>query len=275
MRPVTSATKKVNASTRAVDSDLVQTRNVGRPELANRRDAEQRDAESGHSAHERQQHVFRQQLSQKTRAIGAHGGANRHLLLANRRARQQQVGNVATGDQQHEADGAEQHVEGEAHVADDLVDQRNDADRQTAVRRIVGRILLLHSIRDSVHLGLRAFDGDAGLERREDVVVLAVALRLRAGGQRQRKQQIDVLNPVHRRHDLFVEREVFRHHADHGEVVAVERERLADDRRIGAEASLPESVRENHRQRLPRLILFGGKHSAQCDVRAEDGKERR
>ena len=55
-------------------------------------------------------------------------------LRRDRRARQQQVGDVRARDQQHEADGAEQHEQGAAGVADDLVLQRPHRGRRTPLR---------------------------------------------------------------------------------------------------------------------------------------------
>ena len=49
-------------------------------------------------------------------SIGTKCGANRDLLDANRRARKKQIGDVCAGDQQHEADGAEQNEQRHARL---------------------------------------------------------------------------------------------------------------------------------------------------------------
>ena len=54
-----------------------------------------------------QDQALRQQLSHQPDARGAERLANRHLPLAPRSARQQQVGDVGAGDQQHEPNRAE------------------------------------------------------------------------------------------------------------------------------------------------------------------------
>jgi hypothetical protein len=62
-----------------------------------------------------------------------------------------------------------------------------------------------------------------------------------------------------------------RRHADHRERRAVERQRLADDCRIPAQAALPEPMAENyHRRRL--LAFLGQEPAAECRPCAKDGE---
>ena len=63
-------------------------------------------------------------------AAGADGGADRHLAAPADGAGQQQVRDVGAGDEQDEADGADEDPQRAAHVADDLLAQRHDAERQ-------------------------------------------------------------------------------------------------------------------------------------------------
>ena len=57
---------------------------------------------------EREQHAFGEQLADDAAAAGADGGADGDLARAAGGARQQQVGDVGAGDQQHAADRAQQ-----------------------------------------------------------------------------------------------------------------------------------------------------------------------
>ena len=66
------------------------------------------------------------------RRPGAERGADRELLAAAHRARQDQVADVGARDQQHQRHGAEQHQQRGPHVADDQLMQR---DRRAAPAR--------------------------------------------------------------------------------------------------------------------------------------------
>ena len=65
-------------------------------------------------------------------ATRAERETDRHLAMPRRRAREQHVRDVRAGDEQHEPDGAEQHQECRADVADDHGVERRD--RHVAIR---------------------------------------------------------------------------------------------------------------------------------------------
>ena len=87
------------------------------------------EQQAGGAAGEAEHQRFDEQLLQHAAAPGAERGADRDLLAAAERAREQQVADVGAGDQQHEADGGEQHHQRRADVADDVVLQRTSASR--------------------------------------------------------------------------------------------------------------------------------------------------
>ena len=87
-------------------------------------------------------------------AAGAERGAHRHLALAGERPGEQQVGDVGARDEQHETDRARKSTSVRRDVADDLVEEWHDAERQPAVRRIDVREIAPEARRDPVHLGL-------------------------------------------------------------------------------------------------------------------------
>src|SRR5262249_54074692 len=67
--------------------------------------------------------------------------------------------------------------------------------------------------------------------------------------------------------------EALRHHADDGELLAVDTDRAADDAAIAAEALLPLAVAEDADQlRARRPILVGQKAAADERSRAEHGE---
>ena len=160
--PVTSATAMVNASTRPSSatslargsaSGLMAT-SASTPHTASKRPSAAPDR--------RQEQALGQKLADEPRAPGAERRANGHLAVARRRAREHQVGDVGAGDEQHEPDRAEQHEQRDAHVADDVVEQRLFAQRPAAAPVVV-RIHFEHTRGDGGEIGVELRARDAGL----------------------------------------------------------------------------------------------------------------
>ena len=81
------------------------------------------------AADEREHEALEQQLPDDPPARGAHGGADGNLPRPVGRARQQQVGDVRAGDEQHEHDGAHHRHEHRPPAAADVpLGERFDAD---------------------------------------------------------------------------------------------------------------------------------------------------
>ena len=165
--------------------------------------------------------------------------ADRDLLLPARRPREQQRGDVGAGDQQHEADRAEQHEQRGPHVAD----QRSRSGRR--LRRVVRvrlRELPAQPRADRVRVSARACSSDTP--------ALEPADRPRANAARGSSVR-----------SLIVQR---KRHDDVGRATATriargstptmsyglpfERDRPADDGRIGAEAAAPQRRRSAGRR---------------------------
>ena len=99
---------------------------------------------------------------------GADGGADGDLAAARFGARQQQVGHVDAGDQQHEADRAQQHQHGAADAFDDLVLEAGEHDRVVlgiegvvgGAQRVGGLLRVAHHFR--LRLGDRRRPASAG-----------------------------------------------------------------------------------------------------------------
>ena len=73
-----------------------------------------------------QHQALGEELPEQPPAAGAERGADGHLPVARRRAREEQVGHIGAGDEEHEGDGAEQDEQRQPHVTDDLLDERLD-----------------------------------------------------------------------------------------------------------------------------------------------------
>jgi len=214
-------------------------------------------------------------LPHESSAACADGRSNRDFFLPDSRAREQEVGYVGAGDQKYKANRAKQNIEREMYVTDYLAEKRHDADSEPARRRIVGRVLFLHSACDHVHIRLRSIDRDARLQFREDVEIFVTAIGARAFGERQGHKQIGVLNAVDGGHYFFVQNERGGHHSGYSERVAVHCQRFSDHVRIAAECALPESVAQNYARLFSRLIVVGCECAAEYRACAQQGKKRR
>src|SRR5271163_3544227 len=82
--------------------------------------------EAEDAADEGQDDAFGQQLTDDACAARAHGGANGEFTLAAAGADKEKVGDVGTGDEENEADGAKEDEEGVTSLGDDGVAQRLD-----------------------------------------------------------------------------------------------------------------------------------------------------
>ena len=77
---------------------------VAGEEAQNGADAGVACRQTQNAAGHRQHHAFRKKLPDNPAASGSHRDANRNLPFPARRARQQQIGDIRAGNQQHQAD---------------------------------------------------------------------------------------------------------------------------------------------------------------------------
>jgi hypothetical protein len=227
-----------------------------------RRDAQQRgrDKQPGETAQRGQHEVLGAELQEQTFAIRAEHGADRKLVAACRRARQQQIRNVRETDQQDEADDAEEQQRSPAQVgAEDGVAQRLDHDAAALIRC---RILARQVGRDARHLGPRGLPRYARLQSRHGLEKVRAA-----HGFRQ------LLNR-HQRPDVRGAQQLglVRHDADDRVGLAVEPKALADDIRVGVEAAAPVGLGEHGDPGLGAVVgRDEGPPDDRCDAeRAED-----
>src|SRR5262249_54258479 len=177
-------------------------------------------------------------------------------------------------DQQHKTDRGEQHIERQVNLGDDLFEQWHDADGESAVRRIVLWVPLLHPARDHIHVRLRLRKRHARLQLGEDVEIFVPTLRTRFFTHWQWQQHVRPLYSVHGKHDLFGQRESGLHYSDDLEVGSAQNQCFTDHLWIATETSAPESVAQDHRRGLSRRVLFKQEDAAQRRFRAQKRKER-
>ena len=158
--PVASEMPKVNATTVAVDCDILKARNVAGVHGTYDVKAEFGDGEAGGAAEDGQQNAFGEQLPHQPLPSGAQSGADGDFLLAAGGAREQKVRDVGAGDQQHQRHRAHQHKQRAADVSHHLFLQANDVHAEGAV----ALVLFADAAGDDVDIRLRLRNRDAGLQ---------------------------------------------------------------------------------------------------------------
>ena len=192
----------------------------------------------------REHRALDEQLPDDAAAAGADRRANRDFALADRRARQQHIGDVAAGDDEQEADRAEERIERAAELAHHPVDDGNDAEAEAG--RVVVRPLGGAPRADHVQLRFGFGGGHTGAEVGLERTRPARCLRIVAALHRRRQPQIG-----------DVPLEARRHHPDDSVGLAVQHQRAADHARIGTEACHPGAVvHDGDRRRAGRHVAI-------------------
>jgi hypothetical protein len=204
-------------------------------------------------ADDRQDQTFDQQLPDETPASGAERRTDPHFALTGGRAGQQQVRDIRAGNQQHDADGPEQHQHpGPGRRTDQIILKRTHADEPVLVP---DRMRLLERRGNLVHLGLRLFHRDAWFQPGDalkiEVEIVRVADAL-VGRDHIGRPQFGRLR------DADGIREAGRHDAEHLVAAAFERDRATEDGGVRVEAPFPEAIAEDdHLMASPDLVLRG------------------
>ena len=204
-----------------------------------------------------------QHLARQSNASAAERGADGELVLTRRAAGDQQVGDVDAGNQQQEADGAEQREQRQADVVDQPIGEQFGADADGAVGV---RVLAFQRGGDRLQLAAGRLEADAGLQTAEGVESVVVAAIDQVGCTRDRA---DRREQIVRAHVL----EIARHHADDGVLDAVQLHRPPDHGGIGAELRAPVRIADNHRGNGGGPVVFVGEAAAARRRHAEHVKE--
>src|SRR5262249_21497597 len=167
-----------------------------------------------------------------------------HLFLSRGRLRQLQIGDVGAGDEQDETNSAEQNQQHRARLRCQAGQIRLDPNPDFVPPNLV-RISGLERLEDRFHLGLRLLARHARLKPREYGVVVTLS----------RAARIDAPGHYHAPLPVAVS-ETLRRHSYYCVGIAVDRNTLARDGRVGAEAPPPQSVAQNRYALAVRRILL-------------------
>ena len=209
---------------------------------------QKRQGDARDSRDDAEHHALGHQLPDDPAACRAERAADRHLALATRRARQQQVRHVRRRDEQQTADGAEQHVQNPTHVTDDGVLERNRV--ECPVLR--PGVLPLQAGADDLEIRPQLGERHARLEPRD-------------GREVERPATLRLLHRQDAPDFLVAPRigEVSRHHADDDVRLRADRHRTSDDRRVAVVAAHPERVAEHGRLRGAWFVVAVLKDAAE------------
>ena len=215
-------------------------------------DARIGERNAGDPAEQREHHALDEELPDHPPAARAERHAHADFLGAFGRSREQQVGDVAAGDQQDEADRTHQRPE----------DQFDLGRRRALVvggnRRLdafIGlRVVARQPRRDRCQLAARLRDRDAVGQARDDLVdpyLAALATIDRRLPERQ--PQVGVRGELH----------ALRHHADDRREQIVDLDRLSQDSAIARVTGLPDAVPEDDDWRCAVEIVFRDESAAE------------
>jgi len=138
-------------------------------------------------------------------ARGAESGADGHFLLASDGAREEETGDVGAGNEKNKGNGPIEDEQWAASVANNLFEERKDAEGEATVGRIEVGVLLAEAGGDGVHFGLGLLDGNTGLEARDNVVIFVIAIVGGHSGKRERNDNFGEFGAAERGKDLVGE----------------------------------------------------------------------
>ncbi len=219
---------------RPLHANQVGAREAGHRGTGEQRNAPRRHQQTNSGADARQHHALDNQLADEAPASGSDRGADGHLLLAAYSPRQQQVGHVGAGDEQHQRDRAQQEEQRRSHVLHHLILQRRHHGAHVAIRF---RELLLECERDALQLGTRRLQRHVGTEARDRKDPRVPAAILRQGRRPRAEGHIEVGG--------LEQLEACRQHADDGVGLVVEQQALAQRATLRI-ATPRKPIREQH-----------------------------
>ena len=218
--------------------------------------------------HHREDEALDEEVPHHARPRRAERLADGDLLAPRGQASEEERGDVGARDEQHESDCAEQRVERRL----ERTDQRGHEEPRLGdgVGVEPRAELLAVAARDRQQLLLRVRERHAGLQSRDGLRVACAGLHLR------RREAAD-LEDARREHLHLTERRAHarRHDADDFPRLAVERDRLADQRGAAAESRLPDLVAQDAHRRSVRRVFVLVKVAAERRQDAERRQERR
>ena len=241
---------------------LMQPRNAGRSDANEQRHRELREPEADRGSDRRNGQRLREHLSQQRAARCAEREADGGVALPRHGARDEDARGIERRDREDEQRHDEQRRHRRTRGAEDLVDEEQ--------RVLLGAFVLvgpraLDLIGEHIQLRLRLFERDARLHPRDAFEHGVVArFRRRIVGRLQRQDEVRVAREVQLR----------RQHADDGELVALEIDRLPDDLLLRAEERRPEAMTDDRHRSRAGLMLRLGEQPPMQRAHAEERVER-
>ena len=206
----------------------------------------------------REQQAFGQKLPRNSCAARAERQAHGNFAPPTRSAREQQVGNVGAGNEEHEADSSDQDEKRGTRLPRKLFPQRHRKRADFCVRR---RILLLQLLGDGSQVGIRDFERHTGFQSSDDLqMVIPVVRELRR-------------RELHRGPQLRIavgKLKTTRHHADHVVFLVVQPDLLADDLWIAAKPAPEKSLAQDNYAGRAGNIVRGDEVAAQSGACAKN-----
>ncbi len=251
---------------RRIEADLIRARHTGRGQRGERARRPECQQQSADRADEGERQAFGQHLAHQSAAIGADRRAQRQLAQASSASREQQVGHVGACHEQHQSDRSGQQRKHRPCLTDHRVEQRCDED---ALIGIADREVALEASGDGVEFGARLLDRHAVLQPGDAANKMAAAIGLR-GTEAVGREDVGAALGIDL--DVTIAR---RQHADDSCGPRVQRDRSADDRRIGAEAAAPEAIAQDDCHLGIGRVVLGAEDAAEGGLNAERRKESR
>ena len=243
---------------RAVQRRLTEPRHPFRSGGEQQRQQPPRGDDTRHAAGQRQHEALRQHLPDDAPAAGAECRPNRELPRTDRKARQQQVGGVAAGDDQHRRDREQEDEQPQPEISDDELVQALAAG--TAIFVLVG--MVAHQpFGEAGELVVHLCERDVGAP---PAVHLEVVLVVHDQAFRCERDGDDDIGTI----CDGVERG--GHHPDDRVRHIVQKQRLPERVGPSTEAAGPQAVPEHRHLLSPRRVLVGGERAAKRRRHPED-----
>ncbi len=198
--------------------------------------------EANDAARQREREALREELPRDSAPAGAERGMNREFLLPRFGPHEEQVRDVRAGDEQHEADGPEEHPKDAPDVADHVNRQRANIGTNLHVVEHLARETarhrepLRHDRDEARDVGVRLLDRHSRLQSSDALIAEVSDVELGAI-EAEGKDKLRI---------LIEEAESVGEDADDFARAAVDCHRFSDDRWIAPELSLPVGVGQQH-----------------------------
>ena len=252
-----------------VDGDLERAHREARGVTGEHRDERVRQQHAQDGARAAEHQALGEQRPPQRAGGGAERGAHRQFPLAAHRARQDQVGDVRAGNDEHDGGGRQQHQQNRPCRRRDLIAERRDGQAHVGSCRVGVGVLAQHAGVYRGQLGARRFERGPGRQAPEKL-----RHAVRAPGDHRRPEVMRARHHV--RDDLGGGR--IRHgrleHADHGGGPRTEANRLADHGRVAVERDGPEAMREDRRAGRVGAVVACVQQATEHGAKAHHVEER-